>query len=69
MDLVAQLLKNTTRHDAFLIMVDRLSKLMQSIPCTSSIGAAQPFMDQIVCHWGLPSKIVSDYDPYLSSIF
>ena len=67
MDLVTSLPQNAAGYDAIFTMVDRFSKLVKSIPCTSIIGAAelaQLFMDQIVYQWGLPRKIVSDRDPH-----
>ena len=66
MDLIVSLPTTTTGYDAVFTVVDRFSKLVKFTPCMTSISAAelaQLFMDQIVCHWGMPGKIISDRDP------
>ena len=72
MDLVTSLPQTAAGYDAVFTVVDRFSKLVKFTPCTSAIGAAevaQLFMDQIVCQWGVPRKIVSDHDPRFLSTF
>ena len=72
MDLVTSLPQTAAGYDAVFTVVDRFSKLVKFTHCTSTIGAAelaQLFMDQIVCQWGVPKKILSDHDPYFLSTF
>ena len=58
------------RHDAIMVVVDRLSKVAHFIPVKSSYNAAsvaKVYMENIVKLHGIPKKIISDRDPVFSS--
>ena len=59
-------------HDAVLTVVDRFSKLVTLIPCTREVDAhetARLFFEHVVCHYGMPTKLISDRDVRFTSIF
>ena len=48
------------------------SKLVRFVLCTTAIdagGTAKLFFDHWVCKFGMPRKIISDWDPRFSSMF
>ena len=58
--------------DAIFTIVDRFSRMVRFIPCTSTCTAtdvAQMFFDNWVTKHGMPSKIISDRDPRFTSMF
>jgi hypothetical protein len=59
--------------DSILTVTDHsCTKAVQFIPCTEAItaeGTAQLFLQQVFCHYGLPTKIISDRDPRFTSRF
>jgi len=72
MDLITQLPKTASGHDAIVTVVDRLSKMTHFIPATTDINApklAQLFIDHVVRLHGMPTMIVSDRDPRFTSTF
>lgn len=72
MDFIMPLPKTKSGHDAILVVVDKLSKMVHYIPTTSTVTApqvAQIFFKEIVRLHGVPSSIVSDRDPRFTSNF
>jgi hypothetical protein len=72
MDWITCLPPTTRGHDAILVFVCRLSKMVHIAPTTSKItaeGTAQLFAQEVWKHHGLPRDIVSDRDPRLTSHF
>jgi hypothetical protein len=62
---VMELPRTPSKHDVILVIVDRLSKIVQFCPTTSevdAVGSAKLFFNQWYRHYGLPRKIVSDRD-------
>ena len=72
MDFITHLPVTEHGVDAVFTVVDRFSKLVRFIPCTTSLDAeatAKLFFDHWVCKFGMPQKIVSDRDPRFTSMF
>jgi hypothetical protein len=59
--------------DSILTITDHsCTKAVRFIPCTEAIiaeGTAQLFLQKVFCHYGLPTKIISDRDPRFTSRF
>jgi hypothetical protein len=59
--------------DSILTVTDHsCTKAVRFIPCTEAItaeGMAQLFLQKVFCHYGLPTKIISDRDPRFTSRF
>lgn len=71
MDLITHL-PQSSGSDAVFTIVDRFSKYVTFVPCSTSSSAldlAQLFYDNIVCKFGMPTKIVSDRDSRFLSNF
>ena len=72
MDYVVQLPITKRGHDAILVFVDRLSKMVHLVPTTTKVTGAQTaqlFFDHVFKHHGLPTDIVSDRDSRFTSHF
>jgi hypothetical protein len=72
MDLITQLPKTPSNHDAIVTFTDRLSKRVLFAPTTTSVdapGLARVFFDTVFRHHGIPSTIISDRDPRFISNF
>ena len=72
MDFITHLPVSTRGFDAIFSIVDRFSRLVRFIPCSSSMSAvecAQLFFEHWVCRFGVPGKIVSDRDVKFTSSF
>ncbi len=57
---------STRGHDAIFSIVDRFSRMVRFVPCSSTltaVDAANLFFEHWVCRFGMPSKIISDRDP------
>lgn len=55
-----------------LVIVDTFTKYVNIIPCKTSIdamGVAKLVFDNIICQYGVPSKIISDRDVRFTSLF
>lgn len=55
-----------------LVIVDTFTKYINIIPCKTSIDAvevAKLVFDNIICQYGVPSKIISDRDVRFTSLF
>jgi Integrase zinc binding domain len=65
LDFVTELPRTSSGHDAILVIVDRLSKIVRFCPTTSDVdafGSAKLFFNHWYQHYGLMRKIVSDRD-------
>lgn len=72
MDWITSLPPTARGHDAILVFVCRLTKMVHIAPTTSKItaqGTAELFAQEVWKHHGLPRDIVSDRDPRLTSHF
>ena len=70
MDLMTDLPVTAEGHDAICVFCCRLSKMVHFVPCCKSDGApelAQIFIKNVFRAHGLPSNIVSDRDPRITS--
>lgn len=71
-DLITGLPRTARGHDAIAVFVDRLSKRVLLVPCSTNIdaeGYAHLFFSNVYRHFGLPRVIVSDRDPRFTSHF
>jgi hypothetical protein len=72
MDLITQLPMTDQGHDAIVVWVDKLSKMVHYTATTTTVTApelAQLMYREVVRHHGIPSSIVSDRDPRFTSHF
>ena len=72
LDLITDLPKSASGHDAIVTFTDRLSKrvhLAATTKTVSAAGMAKIFMEHIFRHHGLPRVLVSDRDPRFTSEF
>ncbi len=72
MDFITHLPATSRGFDTILTVVDRFSKLVHFIPCTTTLDAeatARLLFDNWVCKFGMPQKIVSDREPRFTSMF
>ena len=72
MDLITGLPSTKEGHDAIVVFVDRLTKMVHAIPTTTTVDARQLadiFFKEIFRLHGLPKAIISDRDPRFTSIF
>ncbi len=71
-DFVTHLPETPNGNDAILVMVDRLTKLVRIVPCSTSVtaeGTAKLFYHNWHRFYGQPKEIVSDRDPRFTSNF
>ena len=72
MDFITQLPLTKKGHDAILIVIDKLSKTIKTIPTKTTVTApevADLFFQHIFRHFGLPSTIISDHDSRFTGKF
>jgi hypothetical protein len=72
MDLITQLPKTRSGHDAIVVFVDRFSKQAVFVPSTTKVtaqGLAKLFFEHVFRYHGVPRSIVSDRDPRFTSAF
>lgn len=72
MDFIVSLPPTKSGFDSVLVVTDRLTKMVQCIPTTTTInapGVAKLFVQHVFMHYGLPQVIVSDRDPKFVSAF
>jgi hypothetical protein len=63
MDFIVQLPKTANKHDAVIVFVDRLSKMVHLAPTHTTVtaeGTARLFVDTVFRHHGIPKDIVTD---------
>ena len=71
-DLITQLPKTNKGHDAIVVMVDKLTKMVHYRATTTTVTAPQVatiILHEIVRHHGVPCSIISDRDPRFTSHF
>ncbi|KAJ9524507.1 hypothetical protein QJQ45_019534 [Haematococcus lacustris] len=72
MDLITQLPVTSAGHDAIVVFVDKLTRMIHTVPTTTTVSApelAQLFFDSVFKYHGLPKVIISDRDPRFTSNF
>jgi hypothetical protein len=73
LDLITGLPKTAAGHDAAVVFVDRLTKMIRVVPTQQTVtaeGTARLFFDHVFRHGhGVPSTLVSDRDPRFTSQF
>ena len=72
MDFITQLPMTKSGHDAIVVFVDKLSKMVHLVPTTTTVDAPQVaklFMREVVRLHGVPESIVSDRDARFTSSF
>ena len=72
MDFVGALLKTVKGFDSIWVVVDRLTKSAHFVPIKAGMSVAklaEIYIEQIVRLHGIPSSIVSDWDPRFTSKF
>ena len=72
MDLITQLPTSKNKHDAIVVFVDKLTKMVHIVPTVTKIASpelAQLFFREVVRLHGVPKSIVSDRDPRFTSNF
>src|SRR5258708_37068653 len=65
-------LPDSKGYNATLVVVDRLSKWIHTIPTVTSLdstGVAQLSLEHVWCHHGLPEEVISDCRPAFISNF
>jgi transposase InsO family protein len=72
MDFVVGLLLTSHRHNAILVIVDKLTKSAHFIPIRDTYDATDVscvFVSEFICLHGIPKKIISDRDSRFTSRF
>lgn len=72
MDLITDLPTTLSKHNAVVVFVDKLSKMVELVPCKKSIdaaGFAELFVNAVVFRYGVPRTIISDRDPRFTAHF
>jgi RNase H-like domain found in reverse transcriptase/Reverse transcriptase (RNA-dependent DNA polymerase)/Integrase zinc binding domain/Chromo (CHRromatin Organisation MOdifier) domain/gag-polyprotein putative aspartyl protease len=72
MDLITQLPTSTEGHDAIIVFVDRLTKMVHFVPCQTVATAevvARLFVRNVWRLHGMPREMVTDRDPRFTSSF
>jgi hypothetical protein len=72
MDLITQLPRSRSGHDAIVVFVDKLTKMVHYIPTTTKVTAPQlaKIVLREVCRLhGVPESILSDRDPRFTAHF
>jgi RNase H-like domain found in reverse transcriptase/Reverse transcriptase (RNA-dependent DNA polymerase)/Integrase zinc binding domain/Chromo (CHRromatin Organisation MOdifier) domain/Retroviral aspartyl protease len=73
MDLVTQLPRTKAGHDAIVVFVDKLTKMLHCVPTTTTVTAPQLaeifFREVLRVHGIIPESIVSDRDVRFMSLF
>ena len=72
MDLITALPPTLSGFDVITVFVDKLSKMTHLVPCCTTINAtefATLYLDTVVKHHGLTTKLVSDRDARFTGHF
>jgi hypothetical protein len=70
MDFITGLPKTVRGHNAILVFVDRLTKMVHLVPCGKKCDAqefARYFQDTVIARHGIPGEVVSDRDSRFTS--
>ena len=70
LDFITGLPRSQKGHDAILVFVDKLSKMIHLTPCRKTCGAAETahlLFNEVIRHHGVPEQLISDRDPRLTS--
>src|SRR5258705_12174342 len=65
-------LPDSKGYNAILMVVDRLSKRIHTVPTVTSLGSAgvaRLFLEHVWCHHGLLEEVISDRRPAFVSNF
>jgi hypothetical protein len=71
-DFITKLPPSQGFNSILTVMDHSCTKAVQFIPCNEAItaeGMARLFLQKVFCHYGLPTKIISDRDPRFTSKF
>lgn len=72
MDMKSGMPLTSRGNNAFWVVVDKLTRRAHIIPCNTectSADVARMIFDNVVRHWGVPHKIISDRDPRFIAAF
>ena len=72
LDLITQLPRSKLGHDAIVVFVDKLTKMVHYVPTTTTVTAPQLstlFIREVVRLHGVPDSILSDRDPRFTAHF
>jgi hypothetical protein len=72
MDFITSLPRTKNKYDAIMVVVDKLTKMVHFILCTTDIDARQVarlFFNEVVRYHGIPATIISDRDSKFTSMF
>ena len=72
MDLITQLPKTACDHDAIIVFVDKLTKMVHLVAAKTAVSSqefARIFMNTVFKHHGQPEELICDRDPRFTSGF
>ena len=72
MDLITELPGSDRGHDAILVMVDKLSKMVHCAPTcktVDAVGVAHLFLRWVLTLHGVPNLVITDRDPRFGAAF
>ena len=72
LDFITRLPRTKKGHDAILVFVDKLTKMVHLAPCKTSCDAPQTaelLLKHVISQHGVPRNLVSDRDPRFTSAF
>ncbi|GJP35280.1 hypothetical protein CLOM_g19773 [Closterium sp. NIES-68] len=74
LDFITGLPTTTSGHDAILVVIDKLSKMGHFIPTHTTVQSEetaqlQVFVRYIISQYGIPTTLISDRDPKITSKF
>ena len=72
LDLITQLPRSKSGHDAIVVFVDKLTKMIHYVPTQTNVTAPQLatlFLQHVVKLHGVPDSILSDRDPRFTAHF
>lgn len=72
LDLITQLPLTTSGHDAIIVFVDRLTKMVHFAPTTSDVDAEEAawlYLQNVFRHHGLADELISDRGPQFAGKF
>jgi transposase InsO family protein len=72
MDFITQLPQTEKGHDAILVVVDRLTKMVRFVPTNTGVSAkdtAALFLNEVFRVFGMPKELITDRDPRFTGKF